>query len=810
MDDNQEGRSAIDPLDHSEAVPLLRLLHDRSVRVRTAAIRALVLLPMSLALRREVGHYIEALLTAVTSGKSDSTTPPINPIDAIEVAIYFPTERVCECLRMIAQGPQQEFHQPAEKALAAMGARRLVLGSNRHSVVPPSPATTQSASLAHHTSLSPEKLRRTFQEAADVSGRFYSALTLASLDEPEYIESVFRELEHGPLNFSLIRYVREDISDEFRPTAVKRFRRIADDRSRRGDVRQIAFFLSQRSRVTAPDSRVPDISVPPECADLRDHAEALVDSFLEDRAWFFEPDGDDKEALRYIDQRWASERITSLFLRLLPALQFWDGVEAGNKVVRLVASFGPAFVPDIPALFEVYLRMHKRLLPARAEWYRTKDDDVIFAKTGYLAWSWQLAWTVSRAGIRQVLADLTPSLSSPDVNERLAAAQLIEDATRYTPVTHPPQFGGGTGPPDVDLLTYTDQSEEAARISPEAAIKIPPDERWNLPRLYAVWFGTNRAPVDASDTGKGFSNNRDPHGTVRYGTCLVYIPRAHNDGSTGTPFWKRWLKLKFTDDHLKLEMIRPFISADDFLAALREEMVSHEQEDERIVLVYLHGYNTSFEQAALRAAQIGFDLKVDTTAFYSWPSKAAVKGYAADIARVEASERQIAGFLTAVATGSGAHRVHVIAHSMGNRGFARAVSRITHAAATSGVRFGQIILAAPDMDVDLFKDLAIAYPKISQRTTMYVSAKDKALSMSSWLQDSDRAGFTPPVTVVKGIDTVEVTSIDLTLLGHGYFAAAGPVLDDMKALIDAGKPPDKRRRIEGRVQGKKKFWGIRA
>jgi esterase/lipase superfamily enzyme len=190
---------------------------------------------------------------------------------------------------------------------------------------------------------------------------------------------------------------------------------------------------------------------------------------------------------------------------------------------------------------------------------------------------------------------------------------------------------------------------------------------------------------------------------------------------------------------------------------------------------------------------------------------AEVEGYPADIARVEASEKQIAEFLTAVANGAGAHRVHVIAHSMGNRGFARAVARITsHAAASARVRFGQIILAAPDLDVDLFKQLAMAYPLISERTTMYVSARDKAPALSRWLQDSDRAGFTPPVTVIDGIDTVEVTHIDLTLLGHRYFAEAEPVLYDIKELIDDDTPPDRRLRIEPRVQGGVRFWSIRA
>jgi hypothetical protein len=55
-------------------------------------------------------------------------------------------------------------------------------------------------------------------------------------------------------------------------------------------------------------------------------------------------------------------------------------------------------------------------------------------------------------------------------------------------------------------------------------------------------------------------------------------------------------------------------------------------------------------------------------------------------------------------------------------------------------------------------------------------------------------GFVPPVTVVEGIDTVEVSNSDLTLLGHGYYGDAEAVLYDMHQLIMDDKPPDLRAR----------------
>ena len=58
---------------------------------------------------------------------------------------------------------------------------------------------------------------------------------------------------------------------------------------------------------------------------------------------------------------------------------------------------------------------------------------------------------------------------------------------------------------------------------------------------------------------------------------------------------------------------------------------------------------------------------------------------------------------------------------------------------------------------------------------MYVSARDRALEVSGWIHGYPRAGFTPPVTVVGGVNTIEASGIDLTTLGHRYFAEAAAV-----------------------------------
>jgi esterase/lipase superfamily enzyme len=322
-----------------------------------------------------------------------------------------------------------------------------------------------------------------------------------------------------------------------------------------------------------------------------------------------------------------------------------------------------------------------------------------------------------------------------------------------------------------------------------AAVSAPEDtEKFSVNAEYVVWYGTNRRPNDAADISKGFSSERDPD--VHYGSCRVFIPESHKIGSTGSPWWKRLLT--WSDDRLKLLEISS-APASDYWQAISRHLASV-AEDDRHAVVFVHGYNVSFEEAALRAAQLGFDLSIKgAMAFFSWPSKGSLKAYPADEAAIDASEQDIADFLTGFAAHSGARSVDIIAHSMGNRGVLRAVDRIAmQAGSRTGVLFNQIILAAPDVDAGVFKKLSAAYKQTAHRTTLYVSARDMAIEASEWLHDYPRAGFLPPVTIVPGIDTVNVTNIDLTTLGHGYIADARAVLQDVHDLILHDSSPDSR------------------
>jgi esterase/lipase superfamily enzyme len=142
----------------------------------------------------------------------------------------------------------------------------------------------------------------------------------------------------------------------------------------------------------------------------------------------------------------------------------------------------------------------------------------------------------------------------------------------------------------------------------------------------------------------------------------------------------------------------------------------------------------------------------------------------------------------------------------------RAVNRIAaQAERRTGKYFGQIILAAADVDTGLFKQMCGAYGQVADRTTLYVSGRDRAVEASRWRHQYPRVGLLPPVVIAPGIDTIAVTNIDMTLLGHGYIAGARDVLKDIYDLITQNLSPNSRFGLHPAFTAKgERYWIIRA
>lgn len=293
------------------------------------------------------------------------------------------------------------------------------------------------------------------------------------------------------------------------------------------------------------------------------------------------------------------------------------------------------------------------------------------------------------------------------------------------------------------------------------------------------FYGTNREPNDISDISKGYGNQRAKR--IHFGSCDVHIPKSHKIGELRGSLWQKLIHFDLSYGKITLKRLQP-LESNSFWGEIFN-LLNPLEEEEKQALIFIHGFNTSFEESAIRATQISVDLQHSgVTAFFSWASQGKALSYLTDEATIQYSEKHLTKFLTDFATKSGANRIHIIAHSMGNRALLESVNRIGRE--NPEIQFGQIILAAPDVDSDVFEELAGVYGQLSEQTTLYVSKEDKAVGISKWIHSHSRAGFAPPVCVVNQINTIEVDSdVRLFELGHGYFAGQEKLLTDMYKMM---------------------------
>jgi esterase/lipase superfamily enzyme len=229
----------------------------------------------------------------------------------------------------------------------------------------------------------------------------------------------------------------------------------------------------------------------------------------------------------------------------------------------------------------------------------------------------------------------------------------------------------------------------------------------------------------------------------------------------------------------------------------------------RSALLFVHGYNVTFADAARRTAQIAHDIGFDgAPVFYSWPSQGSTPAYTVDEQNVEWTQANLRVFLEDFFVRSDAQNVYLIAHSMGNRALTRAVASLLADKPALRHRLMEVILTAPDIDADVFKrDIAPRLAAAGRPVTLYASSADQALAASKKVHGSARAGDSGQgLVLVSGVETIDATAVDTSLLGHSYFAEAQSVLSDMFQLIHNRERPDQRSWLKRVESTAGRYW----
>lgn len=156
------------------------------------------------------------------------------------------------------------------------------------------------------------------------------------------------------------------------------------------------------------------------------------------------------------------------------------------------------------------------------------------------------------------------------------------------------------------------------------------------------------------------------------------------------------------------------------------------------ITVYVHGYNYSYQEAVFRLAQLNADLGVPSVpVLFSWPSDATPVGYLADQDSATYARDDLAQLLSTLAREHPRSDIAVIGHSMGAWLVMESLRqlRINGRAGTGTQPLDRlhVVLAAPDIDMDVFRRQADAVGPLNRPMTVLVSSDDHALAASSRL-----------------------------------------------------------------------------
>jgi len=289
--------------------------------------------------------------------------------------------------------------------------------------------------------------------------------------------------------------------------------------------------------------------------------------------------------------------------------------------------------------------------------------------------------------------------------------------------------------------------------------------------LTAVYFGTDRNRRDVSNPEKFYGEKR---GVYEHGIALV--SGAQREAKT------------------QLTSVEP-LQGEDFLQQLQ---LAVQQAPEPTVLIFVHGYLRSFRKASKLVAEFSVNTNFQgVPVLWSWPSTSNPAGYTIDETNEKWSRTHFARFIRDIVEESGAQTVHLVGHSLGARSLSRVFMYDIRVRELDLESIGEVVLLAPDIDRDIFRrDIAPALAAADLSVTLYTSANDNALATAQTVHGNPRAGDSSQgALVVPGVETIDVTSANHSVLGHSYFRHSEMVSEDISRLLHSRDSADQRENL---------------
>lgn len=271
---------------------------------------------------------------------------------------------------------------------------------------------------------------------------------------------------------------------------------------------------------------------------------------------------------------------------------------------------------------------------------------------------------------------------------------------------------------------------------------------------HTVYIATTRAVSDVE--AEFFSGQRAED--IGLASVLVSVPPVHKRGKLERP-----ARLP-PDPERHFAIVEPKIYANEtaFLNSVNSSLAKRNAAD-RNVLFFVHGYNTAMGDAILRIAQFVEDTGYEgIPVLLSWASAAKPLQYVYDLNSALAARADIL-VATSLVTRSNANQYDLLAYSMGAFLIMEAISYAElEGEFNNAGKLRNILLAAPDIDITVFRKQLETITHDNQDFFVLISADDSALSFSKAISGGvDRVGAADADELSK----LGVTVIDLSEVG---------------------------------------------
>lgn len=235
-------------------------------------------------------------------------------------------------------------------------------------------------------------------------------------------------------------------------------------------------------------------------------------------------------------------------------------------------------------------------------------------------------------------------------------------------------------------------------------------------------------------------------------------------------------------DDWHLDAIESFARIDQLL----EEAASAKD-----ILIYVHGFNQTFEKAALDAAHLADGIRFrGETMVFSWPSRAKLLDYAYDRESAMWSRDALEQLLTGLISSPSIGRIHIVAHSIGCMPTMEALRQLYARDGEAGAaRIGAVVLASPDLDLDVFSSSVERVGSLTPKITIISATNDRALALSGWIAGGiTRVGAAQTAQLAGlGLRVIDASSEGWGVINHDLFLSNAQVEQVIRRAID-GNP----------------------